>query len=49
MAVQLPGEHYRRPVTCPLQPEGPAPSEQKPGCGFPVMSVSGLLNLSHGG
>ncbi len=27
----------------------PQPSEQKPGCGFPVMSVSGLLNLSHGG
>ena len=27
----------------------PQPSEQKAGCGFPVMSVSGLLNLSHGG
>ena len=27
----------------------PQPTEQKPGCGFPVMSVSGLLNLSHGG
>lgn len=27
----------------------PQPSEQKEGCGFPVMSVSGLLNLSHGG
>ena len=27
----------------------PQPSEQKKGCGFPVMSVSGLLNLSHGG
>lgn len=27
----------------------PQPSEQKPGCGFPVMSVSGVLNLSHGG
>ncbi|MBK1829072.1 IS4 family transposase [Haloferula rosea] len=27
----------------------PQPSEQKKGCGFPVMSVSGMLNLSHGG
>jgi len=27
----------------------PQPSEQKEGCGFPVMSVSGVLNLSHGG
>jgi len=27
----------------------PQPSTQKKGCGFPVMSVSGLLNLSHGG
>lgn len=27
----------------------PQPSVQRPGCGFPVMAVSGLLNLSHGG
>ena len=27
----------------------PQPSVQKPGCGFPVMGIAGLLNLSHGG
>lgn len=27
----------------------PQPSSQKKGCGFPVMGVVGLLNLSHGG
>ncbi len=27
----------------------PQPSGQKPGCGFPVMGIAGLLNLSHGG
>jgi hypothetical protein len=27
----------------------PQPSSQKPGCGFPVMGIVGLLNLSHGG
>lgn len=27
----------------------PQPSVQKRGCGFPVMSVAGLINLSHGG
>ena len=31
------------------QEEYPQPSVQKEGCGFPVMSVSALLNLSHGG
>lgn len=31
------------------QAEYPQPSQQKPGCGFPVMAVSGLINLSHGG
>ena len=31
------------------QREFPQPSGQKEGCGFPVMGVSGLLNLSHGG
>ncbi len=31
------------------QLEFPQPSVQKRGCGFPVMSVAGLLNLSHGG
>jgi hypothetical protein len=25
------------------------PSRQKTGCGFPVMGISGILNLSHGG
>jgi Transposase DDE domain len=27
----------------------PQPSGQKPGCGFPVMGMVGVLNLSHGG
>lgn len=27
----------------------PQPSRQKPGCGFPVMGITGILNLSHGG
>lgn len=27
----------------------PQPSMQKPGCGFPVMGIAGLLNLGHGG
>ena len=27
----------------------PQPTSQKPGCGFPVMGVTGVLNLSHGG
>jgi hypothetical protein len=27
----------------------PQPVGQKPGCGFPVMGIVGLLNLSHGG
>ena len=27
----------------------PQPSSQKPGCGFPVMGVMGVLNHSHGG
>ena len=31
------------------QEQYPQPSVQKEGCGFPVMSVSALLNLSHGG
>jgi hypothetical protein len=31
------------------QRQYPQPSIQKAGCGFPVMGVVGLLNLSHGG
>lgn len=27
----------------------PQPCAQQPGCGFPVMGLAGLLNLSHGG
>ena len=27
----------------------PQPSSQKPGCGFPVMGILGIINLSHGG
>jgi hypothetical protein len=31
------------------QEKYPQPSMQKPGCGFPVMGIVGMLNLSHGG
>lgn len=31
------------------QVEFPQPGSQKAGCGFPVMSIMGVLNLSHGG
>lgn len=31
------------------QLEYPQPSSQKPGCGFPVMGMVGMLNMSHGG
>lgn len=31
------------------QEKYPQPSGQKPGCGFPVMGLAGMLNLSHGG
>jgi len=31
------------------QTEYPQPESQQPGCGFPVMAITGLLNLSHGG
>jgi hypothetical protein len=31
------------------QVEYPQPSSQKPGCGFPVMGIMGVLNHSHGG
>ena len=27
----------------------PQPSSQKAGCGFPVMGMVGIINLSHGG
>lgn len=31
------------------QVEYPQPTSQKPGCGFPVMGIMGVLNHSHGG
>lgn len=31
------------------QLEYPQPSSQKPGCGFPIMGIMGVLNHSHGG
>lgn len=31
------------------QQEYPQPSGQQPGCGFPVMAMVGMLNMSHGG
>ena len=31
------------------QQQYPQPSTQKPGCGFPIMGMVGILNLSHGG
>lgn len=35
--------------TAANQARYPQPSSQKPGCGFPVMGVVGVLNISHGG
>lgn len=43
------GSSVKLADTCENQAEFPQPSVQKPGCGFPVMSVAGLINLSHGG
>lgn len=31
------------------QSEYPQPTSQKPGCGFPIMGITGVLNHSHGG
>lgn len=31
------------------QQQYPQPSSQEPGCGFPVMGMLGMLNMSHGG
>lgn len=35
--------------TAANQQSYPQPSGQKPGCGFPVMGIVGVLNLCHGG
>ena len=35
--------------TCSNQAFSPQPSSQKPGCGFPVMGIMGVLNHAHGG
>lgn len=35
--------------TAANQAEYPQPSSQKPGCGFPVMGIMGVLNHAHGG
>jgi hypothetical protein len=35
--------------TPPNQAAYPQPCTQKPGCGFPMMGIVGMLNLSHGG
>ena len=35
--------------TAENQSEYPQPTSQKPGCGFPVMSIMGVLNHAHGG
>lgn len=43
------GSSVKLADTAENQAELPQPSVQKPGCGFPVMSVAGLINLSHGG
>ena len=45
----LDGSSVRLDDTPENQAEFPQPSGQKPGCGFPVMGVVGVLNLSHGG
>jgi hypothetical protein len=43
------GTSAQLPDTVENQLEFPQQSGQKPGCGFPVMQLSGLLNLCHGG
>ena len=35
--------------TAANQSEYPQPTSQKPGCGFPVMGIMGVLNHAHGG
>ena len=43
------GSSVKLEDTLENQEEFPQPSTQKSGCGFPVMGITGLLNLSHGG
>lgn len=43
------GSSVQLPDTPDNQRAFPQPSNQKPGCGFPVMKFGGLINLCHGG
>jgi hypothetical protein len=58
-APALPGCHGRRvlvvdgssvnaPDTCLNQAEWPQPKSQKPGCGFPLINILGIFDLSSG-
>ena len=49
VAKALDGSSVQLPDTPENQELYPQPSCQKEGCGFPIMKISGLLNLSHGG
>ncbi len=49
VAKALDGSSIQLADTPENQASYPQPGGQKPGCGFPVMKISGLLNLSHGG
>lgn len=43
------GTSAQMPDTPGNQQEYPQPESQAPGCGFPVIKLVGLINLSHGG
>lgn len=45
----LDGTSVKLRDTAANQARYPQPSSQKPGCGFPVLGIVGMLNMSHGG
>ena len=47
--MAMDGSSMKLMDTAANQQTYPQPSVQQAGCGFPVMAISGLLNLSHGG
>lgn len=49
MLKAIDGSSVRLMDTPANQEVYPQPSNQRPGCGFPVMGMVGVLNLSHGG
>lgn len=49
MLKAIDGSSFKLADTPANQARHPQPSVQKPGCGFPVMTTAGLINLNHGG